>query len=254
MYFVNNKINVSAVSYLNSKPFIYGLEHSGILEKINLSLDIPSLCAEKLISGQVDLGLVPIAVIPQLKEHHIITDYCIGAIGPVKSVMLYSQVPLRQIKTIVLDYQSRTSVLLARVLARFFWAINPTWEAGIEGYENQITGNIAAVVIGDRTFSMEGNFQYAYDLSTEWEAFSAMPFVFAAWIANKPLESDFTQSLNAALALGIANKEKAASEWAQKTGSQINLHDYFEKHISYALDERKTNALNLFLRLAAQIK
>lgn len=214
---------------------------------------MPSVCAEKLISGQVDIGLVPIAIIPQLKEHYILTDYCIGAVGPVKSVVLYSQVPLRQIKKVILDYQSRTSVMLVRVLAQFFWAIKPIWESGTEGYEEQIADTTAAVVIGDRTFAMEEKYKHAYDLSEEWQHFSAMPFVFAAWVANKPLPEAFIKEFSESLAFGIANKEKAAAEWALKAGANIDLKEYFEKHISYELDDKKRKALDLFLRLVAQL-
>src|ERR1039458_6553628 len=104
-----DKIKISVVSYLNSKPFIYGLQHSTFLNEIDLQLDIPSVCAQKLIDGQVDIGLIPVAALPQLKDPYIITDYCIGAEGKVASVMLYSNVPLHEITAILLDYQSKTS-------------------------------------------------------------------------------------------------------------------------------------------------
>ena len=66
-----NKIKISAVSYLNSKPFIYGLQHADLMSEIELSSDIPSVCAQKLISGKSDIGLIPVSAIPQLKEHYI---------------------------------------------------------------------------------------------------------------------------------------------------------------------------------------
>src|ERR1043165_5988838 len=109
-------IRVSAVNYLNSKPFIFGLQNSDIINEIDLQLDIPSVCADKLEENKVDIGLVPVAILPELEEHHIISDYCIGADGEVSSVLLLSDVPLDEIKSIHLDYQSRTSVMLAQVL------------------------------------------------------------------------------------------------------------------------------------------
>ncbi|MBA3902015.1 MAG: ABC transporter substrate-binding protein, partial [Bacteroidetes bacterium] len=85
------RIRISAVSYLNTKPFLYGIQNSDALTHFNIDLktDLPSVCAEKLLANEADLGLVPVAIIPKLKEYHIISDYCIGAIGPVKTVMLY---------------------------------------------------------------------------------------------------------------------------------------------------------------------
>src|SRR4051812_36736309 len=122
-----DKIKISIVSYLNSKPFVYGIEHSDLLNEIDLQQDIPSVCAQKLIDGKVDIGLIPVAVLPLLKEKYIISDYCIGAVGKVASVMLYSDVPLDRISSVLLDYQSRTSVTLVKVLAKNFWKISPEW-------------------------------------------------------------------------------------------------------------------------------
>ena len=89
----NKKIRVSAVSYLNTLPLIYGLTHSKIMQKISLSLDNPSACAQKLIDNEVDLGLIPIATLPQISNAHIISNYCIGANGPVKTVLLLRPSP-----------------------------------------------------------------------------------------------------------------------------------------------------------------
>src|SRR5665213_3010681 len=97
-------IRISAVSYLNTKPFLYGLELAHIPD-VEISLDNPAECARKLIENEVDLGLVPVAIIPLLKEAHILPGFCIGADGAVESVKLYSHVPLEKIKTILLDYQ-----------------------------------------------------------------------------------------------------------------------------------------------------
>ena len=69
------KIKISAVSYLNTKPFVYGLVNSALIDQIDLSLDMPSLCASKLKDDSVDIGLVPVAVIPEINGANIITDY-----------------------------------------------------------------------------------------------------------------------------------------------------------------------------------
>ncbi|PKP34009.1 MAG: hypothetical protein CVT98_11120, partial [Bacteroidetes bacterium HGW-Bacteroidetes-15] len=149
---------ISAVSYANTYPFLYGLKKSSIIKKIDLSLDYPSDCAKKLINNQVDIGLVPVAIIPQLKEHYIISDYCIGAEGKVKSVLLLSDVPLHEIKTVLLDYQSKSSVNLTKVLAKHFWNIQPQWEEAKEGFETTINKTTAGVIIGDRTFNLSKNY------------------------------------------------------------------------------------------------
>ena len=147
-----NKYKISSVSYLNSLPFIYGFNHyKDFRNKIKLSTDIPSVCADKLKNNEVDIGLIPVAELPNIPQGNIISDYCIGAVGEVKTVLLVSDVPLLQIKTILLDYQSRTSVALCRVLAREFWKINPTFTNTQKNYETNISKTTAGVIIGDRT-------------------------------------------------------------------------------------------------------
>ena len=116
-----NKIRISAVSYTNTKPFIYGLNHSGILKKIDLSLDTPTDCAQKLIDDAVDIGLIPVAATLSLKHWEIVSDYCIGAVGAVNSVFIFSNCEIKDVKTLQLDPQSRSSNNLAMVLLKNYW-------------------------------------------------------------------------------------------------------------------------------------
>ena len=120
-------LKISAVSYLNTLPFIYSISKYFKYCDYELSLDVPSKCANKLTNGLVDVALVPIAAIPGLKRSKLITAYCIGANGAVASVMLYSQVPLHEITSVYMDYQSLTSVKLTKVLAQKYWKIDPNW-------------------------------------------------------------------------------------------------------------------------------
>ena len=77
------KIRISAVKYANTYPFIYGMTVTGFDKKVHLSTDHPAECSDKLIRYKVDIGLIPVAAIPMLKEYHIITNYCLGAYGKV---------------------------------------------------------------------------------------------------------------------------------------------------------------------------
>jgi chorismate dehydratase len=111
-------LKISVVSYLNTIPFIYGLEQSGLAKKLDISLDIPSACADKLLTNKVDIGLVPIVVLKQIQNAYIISDFCIGADGAVDTVCLFSDVPINEIESIFLDYQSKTSVELLKILLK----------------------------------------------------------------------------------------------------------------------------------------
>ena len=247
------KIKVSAVSYLNSKPFINGLQHSDVLNAIDLQLDIPSDCAQKLIDRKVDIGLIPVAVIPKLKEYHIITDYCIGAEGKVASVILYSNVPLNRIKTVLLDYQSRTSVTLVRVLAKNFWKINPEWINATADFENNIKDDTAAVIIGDRTFGLENKYAYMYDLAEEWQKFTQLPFVFACWVANKQLPDTFINQFNKALQFGLDNRNILIEELEASKKYNTDISYYLHTSIQYNYDDAKKKALALFLKYCREL-
>lgn len=240
-------INISVVSYLNSKPFLYGLQHYKIQSAISISLDSPAMCAQKLLDKKVDIGLIPVAVIPQLQEYHIIGNYCIGAKGKVGSVMLYSHVPLAEIKTVLLDYQSKTSITLVKILAEHLWKIAPVWEHATENFESKISGSTAAVIIGDRTFGLENKFLYSYDLAEEWEKLTGLPFTFACWVANKQLPENFINEFNAALKFGIDNKAVLIAELSAENNYATDIAHYLNEQIKYDFDEERKKALNLFL-------
>jgi chorismate dehydratase len=244
-------LRISAVSYVNARPFVYGIRHSGSLSNYSLSLDVPSLCAEKLKNDVVDIGLAPVAILPELGEHFIVPDFCIGANGPVQTVMLYSDVPLKYIKTIHLDNQSRTSCLLVQILARHWWKISPSWIPAKEGYEKKIKASIAGLIIGDRNFSLAGKFKYAYDLSEEWKLFTHLPFVFACWIANKKLDEKTLSAFYSALKFGLENKDKVVKELRGEYDEKT-IKDYLYNSINYNFDKDKQEALSLFLKLGKE--
>jgi chorismate dehydratase len=244
------KIKVSAVSYLNTIPFIHGIEQNEqLMSQIELRRDIPSECARKLLSGEVDLGLVPVAILPQMDESYIVTDFCIGAVGNVDSVILFSELPLEDIETIYLDYQSRTSVQLCQILCRDYWKIQPKFVNADPGYEEKIKGSTAAVVIGDRCFGLKGKHPYQYDLSREWYDWKKLPFVFAVWLSRKELSKDFEKEFNNALQKGLGDLIGAIKKYPYKCLTHDDLLAYLEKSIDYHLDDDKVKGLNEFLSL-----
>lgn len=253
---MNKKIKISAVSYLNTFPFLYGISQNNDLNKlIEISTDYPSLCAQKLKNDIVDIGLVPIAILPEIKNYDIISDFCIAGDGKVKSVLLVSDVPLDKIKTVLLDYQSGTSINLAMILAQNYWHIFPNWQNAFENYESKINGKTAGVVIGDRALNLRNNFKYVYDLSEEWKKFTKLPFVFATWTANKNIPIEIIEKLNAAFRFGINNLEDTIDFFKDRV-SDINYNpfEYLNKDIDYELDANKKRAINLYLNYLKEQK
>ena len=163
----DKKIRVGIVNYLNTLPLIYGLERPPIKDKIELVGAYPAKLAQMLASGEIDLGLIPVAAIPQLPTWHLVGDYCIGTEGEIASVCLFSEVPMHEIKKVYLDYQSRSSVALLRWLMKEYWGIHPQIvEASDDHYREEIKGTTAGLVIGDRALEQRKISTFIYDLGS----------------------------------------------------------------------------------------
>lgn len=234
-----DKIKISAVSYTNTKPFIYGIERSEVRNQIELSLDIPSDCAAKLIEEKVDIGLIPVAAIPFVPNANIIGSYCIGSVGAVNSVFIFSKVPVSAIRTVKLDAQSRTSNNLAKVLLKFHFKVE------VDFTTDQNADTDALVLIGDRTFGRKDDFNFAYDMGEEWMKFTGLPFVYAAWVANKVISTQFVNEFDAALKLGLAHRNEVLEELPRL--ENFDLHDYLFNKLDFELSTAKREALDLFL-------
>ena len=241
------KIRVGAVSYLNTRPFLYGIKQHNVINDIDLIEDYPSRVAQMLINDKIDVGLIPVAAIPQLSEHHIVSNYCIGADGPVASVGIFSDLPIEQLKNIYLDYQSKTSVNLAKILLKDFWNKEVNFlPANSEDFRSSINGDTGAVLIGDRALEQRSKSKYVYDLGEAWKKYTGLPFVFACWVANKKLPGEFLASFDEANGLGLKHITEVVEE---NKFTDFDLTDYYTNYISYNLDEGKRKGMNLFLQL-----
>ncbi|MFB9844467.1 menaquinone biosynthetic enzyme MqnA/MqnD family protein [Mucilaginibacter ginsenosidivorans] len=239
------KIRISAVSYTNTKPFLYGIQNTPIIDKVDLSVDIPADCAQKLIDDKVDIGLIPVAAVLDLPEWRIVSDYCIGAVGAVNSVFLFSNCDIREVKTVQLDPQSRTSNNLAKVLLKNYWKVRPELITNAPDYSLSTDEYTAYVQIGDRTFGKKARYKFVYDLSEEWLSFTGLPFTFAAWIANKPVPQEFIDEFNSSLKFGLDHRIELLKELPKR--DDFDLEDYLMHKLDFSLTEDKKKALYLFL-------
>jgi len=247
---LSKKIKVGIVSYLNTRPLIYGLKLPPIADEIELIEDTPSRLAELLVNNAIDIGLVPVAVIPQLKEYFISSDYCIGTETEVASVCLFSEVPLNEITKVYLDYQSLSSVALLKWLMKEYWNIDPgIIQTSDDDYRKKIGGTTAGLVIGDRAFEQRKISTFIYDLASEWRSITGLPFVFAAWISNRSLQGSFIQRFNEANAIGLSHIDEIVSA---QNFDLFDLKKYYTLHLSYVLDERKRKGMELFLQVISE--
>lgn len=220
-------------------------------DDIELVIDFPAQIASLLQNNQIDIGLVPVAVIPFLKEHHVISDYCIACNGEVGSVCLFSDVPLPEIKTVLLDYQSKTSVELLKILLKDHWKISPKLVTGNSNYEKDIAGTTAGLVIGDRALVQRQHSKYFYDLGAAWKEMTGLPFVFAAWISNKKLPKDFIAAFNVANSFGLSHLDKVINE---NPDTVFDLKAYYTQFIKFRLNAEMFEAVKLFLNKAGSMQ
>ena len=238
---------IAAVSYLNTIPFIYGIRHEGNLQA-ELLLAPPSGCYQNYVEGRADIALMPSAMVPTLKSTSIITDYCIGSSGKVRTVELFSNVPIQQVRRIFLDAHSRTSVQLAGYLAANHWHIEPEWYELVDYSQVAFAQKEDAfLLIGDKVFDHEGLFNYSYDLSEEWNKATRMPFAFAVWVARKGVPNEVTDELQRALTFGVEHTWEAIVESPYMgKDNGLTAYEYLTRNIDFILDEEKHRALKKF--------
>ncbi len=242
-----DKIRIGAVNYLNTKPLLYGMQDAAFLQKHELVLDYPAHIGEMLLAGTVDVGLIPVAMLSGLPAYTIVSDYAIAADYDVASVCLFSEVPIDKIETIYLDYQSRSSVALLKILMREFWGIHPQLvEAKDESFRTKIKDTAAALVIGDRAFEQRRLSTYVYDLAGEWRAMTGLPFVFAAWVSLVPMSPDWKESFDAANAAGLQMLDVIAE---QQKYPAFDLMKYYTHHIAYYFNAERRKGMEKFLEM-----
>ena len=229
---------------MNTKPFIYGLENSPIKEEIELILDYPANLVKLLKEDKIDIGLVPVGALPGLGEYHIVSDYCIGTEGEVASVAVFSEVPMEEIEKVYLDYQSRTSVLLCKLLFEKHWKKDVVFiSAEDESYIDEIKGNTAGLIIGDRALINRSKFPYIYDLGLGWKEMTGLPFVFALWVSLKQLDFSFEDKFNHSLAKGVVEFDVLN----ELVFNSYDVHKYITQNLSYTLNDLKKSGLQNFI-------
>lgn len=204
----------------------------------------PSDCAKLFMESKVDIALAPVGILPFIENYSIITNYCIGCDGEVRTVVLLSNQPLSNIKNVYLDTDSRTSVLLCKILFQQLWKKKVNFIEGLPPYFENIKKGDAILAIGDKVFENEGKLQYSIDLGTEWKRLTHGPFAFAVFLARPDLPDGISSVLNDILKLGIDNLANLdLSSYAHIP----HIDEYYSKHISYNFDKQKWIALKNYI-------
>lgn len=244
-------MKISVVSYLNSAPLVHGIMTSKALESWTVSLDVPSAGARRLADGEVDLALVPVGAFPEIGRVNWVGRYCIGVEGPVRTVCLFSMVPIQEIREVWLDPHSRTSVQLIKILAEQFWKTEWSYHPAEDGFEKHaIKGHSAGVCIGDKVFEIENRYPYRYDLAEQWIAFTGLPFVFAAWASIDLPDPRLIEQLDVAQESGLKAIPGIARDWSSKVHlPELDIRDYLSRNISYGFTSEKKAGMERFLSI-----
>lgn len=245
---------ICAISYINSTPFVYGIQHAGENLCVDLLLHTPSQCVAMMENGECDIAIVPVASLLWLNNVEIVSDFSISATGKVRTVELLSNTPLKEITDIYLDADSRTSSLLVRLLCEQLWNINPNFHhIKYSDFTIAPRHGDGFLMIGDKVFEAEGKFKYNHDLASAWGELTSLPFVFAVWIARKGVDKEIIAQLNAALEYGTSHIEDAVKDCVTTIDKNLAI-DYLTNYIEFSLNDNKRKAIELFLSKAAMLK
>lgn len=245
-----NKKKVGIVSYLNSQPYVLGLESQGMQSEMEMVKAFPADLASMLKAGEIELALLPIGALLDFENYNFVGNHGIASFGAVRTVCLFSEKPIQTLSKIYLDYQSRTSVKLLEVLLKEHFHHSPELVPATPGFETEIAGDTGGLVIGDRAMGLHHKFEFAYDLSEEWKQFSNKGFVFARWVALNEIDGDFVKKFESALNYGVQNRMKVIQEQRAEflETQQFDIGDYLNQRIQFRLEAAHLKGQELFMK------
>jgi chorismate dehydratase len=240
---------VSAVSYLNTWPLVWGFLHGPQKGIFDFRFDLPVHCAEALRDGKADVGILPCAELDRLGLDFL-PDLGIACDGPVRSILLTSRVPFREIRTLAVDSSSRTSVALARILLAECYDCRPVLTPLAPYLDEMLVENDAALIIGDPALHLDpAALPYqTLDLGELWVKQTGLPMVFAVWGGHKEfLTRDVAAAFLASYAYARAHLDDMVTAAAAERGFPKELaRQYFTRHIVYELTAKHLEGLALF--------
>jgi len=253
------RLRISAISYLNTAPLMWDFEHGGAGSAFDISYTLPAQCAASLRDVTSDIGIIPAAAYCSIPHLAIIPGVAIASRRAVRSILLVSKVPLKDVRTVALDTSSMTSVALTKVLFAKWWGGERTFSAMEPNIGRMLTDHDAGLVIGDPALQIDRSRFVTYDLAEEWIHFTGKPFVFAFWAVRQAALQDAASDVDLAAlfqqsrdhGLESANVDHIAREWAPRLGlSEAMVEDYLTHSIHYSLDAECLAGLRLFFKYA----
>jgi chorismate dehydratase len=258
------RLRISTISYLNTAPLMWDFEHGKAGRDFEISYTLPSACARALQSGTADIGIIPAAAYTLIPSLEILPEVAIASRGPVRSILLVSQVPIDKIRSVALDTSSMTSVALTKVLLERWLGGGRTFTPMEPKLDKMLATCDAGLLIGDPALKVDRTRYYTLDLAEEWIRHTGKPFVFAFWAVRQEasranvfsdsheLAAIFQQSRDRGLE--PASLDQISREWAPRLElKEEAVRSYLTQNIYYYLDRPCMDGLRLFYRYAAEI-
>ncbi|MBC7353157.1 MAG: menaquinone biosynthesis protein [Thermogutta sp.] len=247
-------LRVGGVVYLNARPLIWALP--ALCPWARISFDVPSRLASQLAAEELDVAIVPAIEAFRSPDYVVLSDACIAAADFARSVVIFSRVPLDQIKTLALDAASRTSAAVSRILLAEKYGVFPEVRELRLGDDPASLDCDAVLMIGDRAMTVKKPpLPYAHDLAAEWCSWTGLPLVFAVWVA-RPADRDWTEIARifaAARDRGLAVLDIIARKAAEELGLPHTLcYEYLTRNLHFTMGPKEHESLDLFGRLAAK--
>ena len=251
-----HKPRVCAVSYLNTVPLVWGIEHGPQSGIFDMNYALPSECADQLGSGEADIGIVPVIEMARQKLDYF-RSTGIACRGAVRSILLVSKVPLKEIKTLATDTGSRTSVMLSRIILAEKYGVTPSLISRRAELAPMLGEADAALVIGDPALHLDPAtlpFE-TLDLGSEWTGMTGLPMIFALWAGRKEvMQPRYEQAFLDSCRYGLAHMNQIVSEQSpiRRITEQL-AREYLTSHIVFELNARDHEGLDLYLKHAAAL-
>ena len=258
-------VNIGRIAFANCTPIFTAFEQAHPPVDYHLVPGVPSALNRMLATGVIDLcPSSSVEYVKQAGKYFILPDLSISAIGPVKSVFLFSRHPLEDLDTVTvgLTGESDTSVILLRILLTRFLGFTNCYERTWQPIDEALLRYPALLLIGDTAMKTAASAKapFVYDLGELWYEHTRLPFVFAFWLVRRETAQrrrDLIAILHQTLVAAKVRAYRTYRDIAQscpesKWYGEEHLIDYWNT-ISYDLTPMHCEGAMLFFRLAAEL-
>jgi chorismate dehydratase len=249
---------VCAVSYLNTVPLVWGLlKDPAQANTFDLRFALPSICADRLASGEAEIGIVPVIEMARQKLSYF-RETGIASYGAVRSILLISKVPFREIKKLATDTGSRTSVMLSRIILAEKYGVEPDVISLAPDLPTMLGRADAALLIGDAALRVDPAtlpFE-TLDLGEEWTNLTGLPMVFAVWAGHsESIVEPYGTALAASCAYGMEHIDDIVRQETTARGFPEPLvREYLTRHIRFQFSTEHHKAIETYLKYAAALE